>query len=215
MASLLPAKYVDTSRLYLGPPKTLHMWNGIIEIFCKTAELPLTNPATHTHHHVLFDLVRGDHKPILRLQDILRMNLVTINLDNFKRVLAISTQPKQATKEITKQYESVFADRIGTLEGRVHLSLDETVLSVVLPARNVPVSLRACAKRELNRMPHLGVILFIDEHTDWASQIVVVDRKSDNHVRMCIDPKYLNNALLHEHHYLPTLEILPKLGNAN
>ena len=64
-------------------------------------------------------------------------------------------------------------------------------------------------------MAHLGVISFINKHTDSASQFVVVDRKSDNHVHICIDPKYLNDALLREHHHLPTLdEILSELGNA-
>ena len=214
--SLLPVKFADTSDLHLGPPKTLEMWNGSSETSCGTAKLPVTNPVTNKRYHVHFDLVAGNHKPILGISDVLRLNLITINMDNFERVLALSSQPKQTTKpEILKRYESVFADRIGTLEGEAHLALDHCVSPVILPSRNIAASLRPRVKKELNRMARLGVIAFIDEHTDWASQIVVVERKSDDRVRICIDPKYLNNALLREHHHLPTLEeILPELGKA-
>lgn len=214
--SLLPVDLVDISDLNLGPPKTLEMWNGSSETSAGTVTLKVTNPATKKRHRVLFDLVTGNHKPILGINDVLRMNLVTINIHNFERVLALKTQPKQTTKhEILQQYESVFADKIGTLDGEAHLSIDGSVSPVILPARNVATSLRPRVKKELKRMARLGVISFIDEHTEWASQIVVVDRKSTDRVRICIDPKYLNNALQREHYHLPTLEeILPELGKA-
>ena len=69
----------------------------------------------------------GNHKPILGVTDVLRLNLVTINLSNFDRVLTIS-QPQQTTKaDILRRYTHVFADKLGTLEGAAHLSVDESV----------------------------------------------------------------------------------------
>lgn len=86
---------------------------------------------------------------------------------------------------------------------------------VVVPARNIPVSLRSRVKKELDRLLKLGVIAPIDEPTDWVSQIVVVEKKNTDRVRLCIDPRPLNKALLRERYHLPTLEeILPELGKA-
>ena len=92
---------------------------------------------------------------------------------------------------------------------------DESVAPVVLPARNIPMALRPRVKKELDRMISLGVISPIDEPTDWVSQVVVVERKPADRVRLCIDPRPLNKALQREHHHLQTLdEILPELGKA-
>ena len=44
-------------------------------------------------------------------------------------------------------------------------------------------------------MACLGISSFIDQHSDWMRQIVVVDRKSGNRVRICIDLKHLSTTL--------------------
>ena len=95
----------------------------------------------------------------------------------------------------------------------MHLSINESISTVILPARNIPVSLRPGVKAELDRMVDLGVISPIDEPTDWVSQVVVVERKNTDHIRICIDPRPLNKALQRDHYHLPTLdEVLPELG---
>ena len=192
------------------------MWNGTSKKSCGTANLLVTNPATNKKHRINFDLVAGNHKPILGVVDVLRLNLVHINLDNFERVLAVNHKPKQTTKgEILKQYEAVFSDKLGTLEGDAHLSINESITPVILPARNIPVSLHPHVKVELDRMVDLGVISPTDEPTDWVSQVVVVERKNTDRIRICIDPRPLNKALQREHYHLPTLdEVLPELGKA-
>jgi predicted double-glycine peptidase len=52
-------------------------------------------------------------------------------------------------------------------------------------------------------MGHLGVIVREDGPTDWVSNIVVVE-KSDNKLRVCLDPKHLNKAVKRSHFLLPT-----------
>ena len=213
--SLLPAKCVDISRLNLGPTKILEMWNGTSERSCGTASLPVINPATNKRHKIRFDVVSGDHRPVLGLADVLRLDLMKINLDNFDRVLSVK-QSKQTTKNaILEHYANVFADTLGTLPGEAHLSVDASVQPVVLPARTIPVSLRKPVQTELKRLQDLKVISPIEEPTDWVSQMVAVEKKNSDRVRMCIDPRPLNKALLREHYHLPTLgEILPELSKA-
>ena len=66
------------------------MWNGASVQSCGTTRLLVANPVGYTRHKVKFHVVSGNHKPLLGLTDVLKMNLVTVNLDIFERVLAIN-----------------------------------------------------------------------------------------------------------------------------
>jgi len=49
--------------------------------------------------------------------------------------------------------------------------------------------------------------------TDWVSSLVVVEK--GNKLRVCIDPKDLNKAIMRPHYALPTIDdIAPKLSKA-
>ena len=59
-----------------------------------------------------------------------------------------------------------------------------------------------------------GIIKPVQVPTDWTSAMVVV-RKQNGKIRLCIDPKPLNRALKGNHHPLPTIDdLLPKLVQA-
>ena len=50
--------------------------------------------------------------------------------------------------------------------------------------------------------------------TDWISSMVVV-RKPSGKMRVCIDPKDLNQELKRPHYPIPTIdEVIPRLLNA-
>ena len=58
------------------------------------------------------------------------------------------------------------------------------------------------------------IIEKVVEPTDWVSNMVAV-KKSNGQLRICIDPKFLNNAIKRPHYMMPTIDqILPKLNNA-
>ena len=42
--------------------------------------------------------------------------------------------------------------------------------------------------------------------TPWCSQLHVVHKKDGNSIRVCIDPKFLNKALLREVHPIKTFD---------
>lgn len=50
-----------------------------------------------------------------------------------------------------------------------------------------------------------GVVERVDGPTDWVNSMVVV-KKMDGNLRICIDPKDLNKALKREHYQMPTIE---------
>ena len=67
---------------------------------------------------------------------------------------------------------------------------------------------------KLKELEDAGVISRVDEPTEWISSQVAL-RKPNGTVRLCIDPKDLNRAIIRNHYPIPTLEdVLPKLTKA-
>ena len=93
---------------------------------------------------------------------------------------------------------------LGCLPGEHSIKLDPSLPPVVHPPRKVPVSLRGKIKDELDRMEKAGVVV---EHTgpsDWVKSMVAVVKP--NKIRICIDPRDLNEAIRREHFPMTTIE---------
>ncbi len=71
--------------------------------------------------------------------------------------------------------------------------------------KKVPVAMKEKVMAELEKMTKLGVIAPESEATEWVSAMVAAKKKDDS-VRICIDPVYLNKALLRPHYPLQTIE---------
>ncbi|KAK0155533.1 hypothetical protein N1851_002013 [Merluccius polli] len=118
------------------------------------------------------------------------------------------------TKEqLLTNYTDVFMDPISSVPGEIHFELDPNVSPVQCAPRNVPVALREKVKEELDRHIRAGNITPVSEPTAWISNMVTVAKPEK--IRLCIDPKPLNRALLRSHYHMPTLEdVLYKLPKA-
>ena len=83
-----------------------------------------------------------------------------------------------------------------------------------MPLRRVPVALKGKFQEEIDRLIGVGVLEKVEEPTKWVSSAVVT-AKSNGKVRVCIDPRPLNEALSRSHYPLPVIDdILPELGKA-
>ena len=60
-------------------------------------------------------------------------------------------------------------------------------------------------KEELARLTTEGKITPVTEPTAWVSVMVAVKKKNGK-VRICIDPRDLNESIMREHYQLPTFE---------
>ena len=94
---------------------------------------------------------------------------------------------------------------LGTLPYVYDIKLKENVTPVVHPPRRVPVALKNDVYDELQRMVKQGVIEKITQPTDWVNSMVVV-KKPNGKLRICLDPKDLNASIKRKHHYLPRRE---------
>ena len=124
------------------------------------------------------------------------MGLTEVCDSNFERVCTLNVEDK---------YKDVMQNKLGTLSGVQHLNARDDIQPVVMPDRRIPISVRPKLKAELDRLVNIGVLKKVEQPTPWLSQIVITSKKNGD-IRMCLDPKELNKALLHEHYTLPILE---------
>ena len=80
----------------------------------------------------------------------------------------------------------------------VKLDVDQAAIPVVQPPRKVPQAMIEPLKKEIERMGawRCSVIckLDINEVTDWCHNLVLVCKPNGN-LRVCLDPRTINNAL--------------------
>ena len=110
------------------------------------------------------------------------------------------------------EYFTLF-EGLGCLPGTYSIKLDSSVPPTIHPPRKVPAALMDRVRAELSRMEEIGVIARQTEPTEWVNSMVVVN-KGDK-IRICIDPKDLNRAIMREHFPLKTIDdVLANMPNA-
>ena len=116
-------------------------------------------------------------------------------------------------ESLSRQYPECFKE-IGALPGTYKIPTREDQIPCKDASRSVPESQREPLRKELQRMQDIGVIEKVNGPTDWVSSIVIVG-KPNGDVRICLDPKKLNDAIIRERHYTQKLEEeLPQVSDA-
>ena len=143
-----------------------------------------------------FHVVDTNSPAVLGLQSCVNLGLIQ---------LVMSVSSNNSMEEMLNKYKSVFQG-LGCLKEPYHIKIDTSVSPVIHPPRRIPTALRGKLKTTLDEMEKLGEIRKIDEPTDWVSSMVVVEKPKSNKLRVCLDPKDLNHAIMREHLELPTVE---------
>lgn len=85
---------------------------------------------------------------------------------------------------------------------------------VVQPIRRTPFSLRSEVEEKIQKLINLDIIEPATGPTPWFNPVVVVP-KSAGDIRLCIDMRRANEAMLRERHPIPTVdEILQSLNGS-
>ncbi|KAI8487249.1 hypothetical protein Bbelb_350470 [Branchiostoma belcheri] len=110
------------------------------------------------------------------------------------------------TAEEREKYKDAFTG-VGLLKGReVTLHIDETVRPIAQPLRRVPYGLRDKVDKKLDELLEMDIIEVVpEEPTGWVSPLVVVP-KPDGDIRVCVDMRRANEAIVRERQPIPTVE---------
>ena len=109
-----------------------------------------------------------------------------------------------STKDLQALYPNSF-NRISDMYGEYDIKIDPQVPPVQHGRCKVPIEHKAEIEKELNEMVHQGIIPKQTEPTPWVSLLTYL-KKPNSKLRICLDPKDLNKAIIRENHKAPTLE---------
>ena len=185
--------------------------HGIVDIPCS-----YSNSAWNDTQFYIVD-VTGP--AVIGLQSCEKLKLVTlhctIKAHSSAEDASVTTQPTitstaaiNSVDDLTRMYPQQF-DRIGCFPGEVKLVVDPAVPPRVNPPRKTPIALKDAIKSSLDSMVEDDVIRKVQENepTEWVSSLAYA-KKKDGSMRICLEPKFLNQALKTPHHNIPTLEEL-------
>ena len=134
------------------------------------------------------------------------------NLLSYDTSVDLNIMPKFATvsSKVTKlcyEYSEIF-NGIGKLKDfQVKIHIDESVKPVVQPHIRILFHICKLVESELERLEKLDIIERVDGPTPWVSAIVVAPKpKNPNEIRLCVDMKLPNKAILRSRHITPTLD---------
>jgi hypothetical protein len=114
--------------------------------------------------------------------------------------------------EMLRRYADVF-EGLGELECEYQIQMDPLIKPVVNPPRRVPVAIREELKNKLHEMEKMGIIKKVTKPTKWVSSLML--KREPNKLRICLDPRHLNEGIMREHYPMPTVEeVTTRLKNA-
>ena len=153
---------------------------------------------------------------ILGLSSSKALKLVTIH--TVKQCVEVPTNvPGQApcirtVDDLISRWPGQF-DRIGNFKDPATLLLKEDADPHIDAPRKCSIHIKDKLKAELDKMEKQCVIRKVTHHTDWCSSITTSVKK-DGSIRVCLDPKRLNESLKRCPHKMQTLEeINPSFAN--
>ena len=141
-----------------------------------------------------FFVTKGNHGSLIGYQTAQALSLVKV----FQNI----TDP-------SSRYPYLFKG-IGKLKNtQVKIHIDESVKPVAQKPRRVPFPLGDQVEQEIDRLLEEDIIEKVQgDPTPWVSPIVVVPKKDSKSVRVCVDMRKANQAIVRERHQMPTVEEL-------
>lgn len=146
-------------------------------------------------YNVLFHIVDINSQNILGREMCQKLNLI-------KRV---NTVKFNVNETIFDTYNDLFQG-LGCIKDYIcDLKLKPDAVPSIDACRRVPFKLRNILKEELDNLEHNNIICKVEEPTEWVSSIVLTTKKNGK-IRLCIDPRKLNQAIMRSHYQFPTFE---------
>ena len=207
----------------------LHLAPSHVRLYPYGAKAPLpvmgefkaetTSCSTSTSTTARFIVVRGNSGCLLGRETAPELKLIHMaedqNQSQSASAVHIDTRsPDRVVDGLKSKYPEVFSGFGKLTDYQVHVHINSDVSPVAQPARRIPFHLRDKVDEKLQELIEMDIIEPASGPTSWASPLVVVP-KPNGDVRICIDMRRANQAVIRERHPIPTLdETLTALNGA-
>ena len=151
------------------------------------------NKAIDTPFHIV-DV--NNTKPLIGIKSCQNLNIFTIN--------TVEPDHKNTANFVLKQYDDIFKG-LGKADGEYTIKLSDDTKPTIHPPRKVPLTILPKLKETLDRLEMAGVVSKLDHPTEWVNSLVIVEKKGGS-LRLCLDPKDLNEHILRDFKTIPSRE---------
>ena len=150
-----------------------------------------------------FTVIDGEGQPLLGCETAKQLQVIQIGLNLDQPTNEVRTV--YAAKDWQHKFPEVFTG-LGKIKNRqIKLKINPEVKPVVQPVRRPPFGLRKKVEMKINQLLEADIIEKVEEPSEWVSPIVVVP-KSNEEVRVCVDMRRVNEAVMRERHPIPTVD---------
>ena len=107
-----------------------------------------------------------------------------------------------------REFNTVFTDTVGCLKDcKVRLEINPEIRPVIQPYRRPPYHLAEATEKAIDELIRDDVVEKAPEPITWLSQLVIVPKeKKPNEVRLTVDSRLANRAIIRQKFVTPTLE---------
>lgn len=142
-----------------------------------------------------FYVIKNGTRNLLGKETAMRLNVLK---------LGVSINSLDTETDIFPKFKDVQLD----------IAIDKSVTPICQPYRRVPIPLENKINDKIDKLVKQDIIEPVDKASSWVSPLVPI-LKADGDVRLCVDMRCANKAILRENHPLPTMtQLLPKLHKA-
>ena len=151
-------------------------------------------------HRLIFHIIDGQCKSIIGLKCALNLGLLKLCVNSTE-----ADSSRGNVDSILHEYRDRF-EGLGKLKDfELKLHIDRDIQPVAQSARKMPFKMREQVKNKLNDLLDQGIIEKVEGPTEWLSPLVVVP-KPNNDIRICVDMREANTAVLRERFPLPNID---------
>ncbi|KAJ8369419.1 hypothetical protein SKAU_G00094470 [Synaphobranchus kaupii] len=110
-------------------------------------------------------------------------------------------------QSLQQQYPTVFqgVGKLKTKQLKLYIVTDVT--PVAQPLRRIPFNLRGPVEKKIKELLDLDIIKPVDGLTPWVNPVVIVP-KANSEIRLCLDMRQANLAIIRERYPIPTVDEL-------
>ncbi|UYV65499.1 K02A2.6-like, partial [Cordylochernes scorpioides] len=107
---------------------------------------------------------------------------------------------------LVQEYEHFFHG-LGTIKGYSHkVALKDNYKPIAQRCRRISYAMVEAVNQELDKMLENGIIEEVHQGSEWVSNIIVVPKRDSEEIRLYIDLREVNKAILRERHPFPTID---------
>ena len=130
-----------------------------------------------------------------------------LDILQIEKINEVKEETAKWTKETVAENFPDIVEGVGRLKDiQVAIQVDEKIRPVKQPYRRVPYHLTTKLEQKLKEFRDMDLIEDVEPgQTQWVSPMVIVP-KPDGDIRVCIDMRQANKAIIREKYPIPTLE---------